>query len=68
VSTNNPDSQHAQVYACDRAAVVTSGILAIIRDALNDPELRTHIAETLRFEFSDLERQVLSENRISPEL
>jgi hypothetical protein len=50
-------------YARDRAAVVTCAILAILRAALDDPEIRSRIAATLRSEFTDLERQVLSENR-----
>jgi hypothetical protein len=51
------------VYARDRAAAVTCAVLAILRAALDDPELRSRIAATLRFEFADLEHQVLSENR-----
>ena len=43
-------------------------ILTIIREALNDPELRARIAHTLRFEFADLEGQVMNENRLNPEL
>jgi hypothetical protein len=61
--TNHDPSNVNHVYARDRAAVVTCAILAILRDALNDPQLRSNIASTLRFEFADLERQVLSENR-----
>jgi hypothetical protein len=68
VTENNDDPQNVnQVYARDRAAVVTCAIVAIVREALNDPELRTRIGHTLRFEFADLERQVLHENRINPE-
>jgi hypothetical protein len=51
------------IYARDSAAVVTCAILAILRAALDDAELRSRITATLRFEFADLERQVLSENR-----
>ena len=54
-------------YARDRAAVVATAILAVIKEWLSDPELHVRITETLRFEFSDLERQTLSENRPNPE-
>ena len=67
LTDNNPESFNP-VYARDRAAVVTCAILAIIREALNDPELRARIAHTLRFEFADLEGQVMNENRLNPEL
>ena len=50
-------------YARDRAAVVACAILAIVRDWVNEPELRTRIAAYLRQEFSDLQTQVISENR-----
>ena len=60
---NTPPETFNHVYARDRASVVACAILAILRDALDDPELRSRIAATLRFEFADLERQVLSENR-----
>jgi hypothetical protein len=64
MNTNKtPDEKFNHVYARDRAHVVTCAILAILRAALDDPELRGRIAATLRFEFADLERQVLSENR-----
>jgi hypothetical protein len=64
MNTNNtPDEKFNHVYARDRAAVVTSAILTIVRTALDDPELRSRIAATLRFEFADLECQALSENR-----
>jgi len=67
LTNNNPESLNP-VYARDRAAVVTCAIVAIIREALNDPELHARIAHTLRFEFADLERQVMNENRHDPEL
>ena len=60
---NVPDKKFNRVYARDRAAIVTSAILTILRTALDDPELRSQIAATLRDEFADLERQALSENR-----
>jgi hypothetical protein len=62
-TNNTPDEKFNYVYMRDRAAVVTSAILTILRAALDDPELRSRIATTLRFEFADLECQVLSENQ-----
>ena len=64
---SNSSENRNHVYARDRASVVTCAIVAIVREAMNDPELHARIANTLRFEFADLERQVISENRISPE-
>ena len=66
-TNNDHDPKVDQVYARDRATVVTCAIVAIIREAMNDPALHARIAHTLRFEFADLERQVISENRINPE-
>ena len=65
-TNHDHDPKVDQVYAHDRAAVVACAVLAIVRDALTDPELRTRIAETLRVEFADLERQVINENRPIP--
>jgi hypothetical protein len=60
---NDPSEKFNTVYARDRAAVVATAVLAIIKDALDDPELRARVAATLRFEFADLVREVFSENR-----
>ena len=50
------------VYARDRATVVATAILAVVKDWLDDPELRGRLAESLRFEFADIMREVF-ENR-----
>ena len=64
MTETNHDHKVDQVYARDRAAVVACAVLAIVRDALTDPEVGARIAETLRFEFADLEREVINENRL----
>ena len=64
---SNSEESSNHVYARDRPTVVTCAIVATIREAMNDPALHARIAHTLRFEFADLERQVISENRINPE-
>jgi len=48
-------------YARDRAAVVATAVLAVIKDWLDDPELHARITETLRFEFADIVRQVFDD-------
>jgi hypothetical protein len=55
VTKNNIDHENVNyVHARDRAAVVVNAVLAIVQDALNDPELRAHIASILRDEFADI--------------
>ena len=66
LTDNNPESFNP-VYARDRAAVVARAIVCIVKSVINDPETLLRIAETLRFEFADLERQVINENRANPE-
>ena len=50
-------------YARDHAAVVATAVIAMVRDWVDEPELRTRIAAYLRQEFSDLQAQVINENR-----
>jgi hypothetical protein len=50
-------------YVRDRAAVVAVGIVCIVREAPNEREACARVAETLRFEFADIEREA-SENRL----
>jgi hypothetical protein len=57
------DPGKVNLYARDRAAHVTVAVLAVVKDALCDIELRARIAAYLRQEFNDVEQQVISENR-----
>jgi hypothetical protein len=54
ISHDHPHLNH--VRGRDHAAIVTTAILAVIRDALsdalNDPALHGHIATTLRLELA----------------
>jgi hypothetical protein len=61
--TENHDPKASQVYARDRASVTATAVVTIIRDWVNEPELRARLAAYLRQEFRDLEAQVLSDNR-----
>lgn len=60
---NDPSKKFNIVYARDRAAVGAAAILSVIKDVLDDPELRARVAAILRSEFADLVREVFSENR-----
>ena len=62
-TNHDHDPKVNQVYARDRASVCATAVVAIIRDWVNEPELRARLAAYLRQEFRDLEAQVLSENR-----
>jgi uncharacterized protein (DUF2267 family) len=62
MTENNHDLTNVNhVYARDRAAVVATAVLAVIKDALDDPELRARVAATLRFEFADIVREVFDD-------
>jgi hypothetical protein len=61
-----PDNNHEPVnfkFAHDRAAVLANVVVAIVRDWIDEPELRVRIAAYLRDEFHDLVAQVFSESR-----
>lgn len=45
----------------DRAAVVATAVIAVLRRALHDPELHREIAEQLREEFYDIKQEALAE-------
>ena len=53
--------QANEVCARDRAAVVAKTVLAVIKDWLDDPELRARVAETLRSEFTDIVHEVFND-------
>jgi hypothetical protein len=53
----------SRLFPQDRAAIVATAVVAIARDWMAEPELRTRIAAYLRQEFSDVAQQVISENR-----
>ena len=62
---NNPLKSFNSAYARDRAAVVAAGIVCIVREAPNNREACARVAETLRFEFADIERQAFADRQSS---
>jgi hypothetical protein len=60
----SPDTFN-HVYARDRAAVVAVGIICIVREAPDDREACARVAEVLRFEFADIERQAFADRQSS---
>lgn len=50
----------------DRADAVAAGIIGILARRLRDPALREEVAASLRDEFADLRRELLSDIRDPP--
>lgn len=51
----------ANRHARDRAGLIAIAVLSVVRDALDDPEVRMRVANVLRFEFADLVRDVFED-------
>jgi len=50
-------------HRADRAAVVTTAVLQIVREAVNSASVRAAVEAALREEFADIQQQTISQIR-----